>query len=157
MLLRRGFEVLRNMERVQRLSASPGHQTGIRKAYQGDKKAGGHTGNPVHQGRADFQGFANQPGVQLCQAECPAGLEAFGIPTGIRTQSAAKNTGRRPSSRKYGTGTVQPDKRHRSRRAVISGRTLAQTQEKETKKERFRIVVRPFPFKLFMNIKIAGI
>ena len=26
----------------------------------------------------------------------------------------------------------------------LSGRTLAQTQEKETKKERFRIVVRPF-------------
>lgn len=43
-----GFEALRNMERVQRLSASPGHQAGICKAYQGDKKAGGHTGNPVH-------------------------------------------------------------------------------------------------------------
>ena len=27
----------------------------------------------------------------------------------------------------------------------------------ETKEERIRIVVRPFPFKLFMNIKIAGI
>ena len=73
------------MERVQRLSASPGHQAGICKACQGDKKAGGHTGNPVHQGRADLQGFANQPGVQLCQTECPVGLEDFGIPTGIRT------------------------------------------------------------------------
>ena len=29
--------------------------------------------------------------------------------------------------------------------------------EEETKEERIRIVVRPFPFKLFMNIKIAGI
>ena len=38
----------RNMERVQRLSASPGYQAGICKAYPGDKKAGGHTGNPVH-------------------------------------------------------------------------------------------------------------
>ena len=121
------------------------------------KKTGGHTGNPVHQGRADLQGFTDQPGVQLCQAECPAGLEAFGIPTGIRTESAAKDTGQRASSRKYGTGAVQFYKRYRSRRAVTSGRTLAQTQEKETKKERFRIVVRPFPFKLFMNIKIAGI
>ena len=73
------------MERVQRLPASPGHQAGIRKACQGDKKAGRHTGNPVHQGRADLQGFANQPGVQLCQTECPVGLEDFGVPTGIRT------------------------------------------------------------------------
>lgn len=80
-----GFEAFRNMERVQRLSASPGHQAGICKAYPGDKKAGGHTGNPVHQGRTDLQGFTDQPGVQLCQAECPAGLETFGIPTGIRT------------------------------------------------------------------------
>lgn len=65
------------MERVQRLSASPGHQAGICKADQGDKKAGRHTGNPVHQGRADLQGFTDQPGVQLCQTECPAGLEDF--------------------------------------------------------------------------------
>lgn len=49
------------------------------------KKTGGHTGNPVHQGWADLQGFTDQPGVQLCQAECPAGLETFGIPPGIRT------------------------------------------------------------------------
>ena len=145
------------MERVQRLSASPGHQAGICKAYQGDKKAGGHTGNPVHQGGADLQGFTDQQGVQLCQAECPIELEDFGIPTGIRTQGTAKDTGRRLSSRKYGTWTVQSYKRYRSRRAVTSGRTFAQTQEEETKEERFRIVVRPFPFKLFMNIKIAGI
>jgi len=144
------------MERVQRLSASPGHQAGICKAYQGDKKAGGHTGNPVHQGRADLQGFANQPGVQLCQAECLVELEDFGVPTGIRTQGAAKDTGRRPSPRKYGAGIVQSDKRHCSRRAVTPGRTLAQTQEKE-KEERIRAVASPFPFKLFMNIKIAGI
>lgn len=73
------------MERVQRLPASPGYQAGICKTYQRDKKAGGYTGNPVHQGRADLQGFANQPGVQLCQVECPVELEDFGIPTGIRT------------------------------------------------------------------------
>ena len=145
------------MERVQRLPASPGHQAGICKAHQGDKKNGGHTGNPVHQGWTDLQGFANQPGVQLCQAECPIELEPLGIPTGIRTKGAAKDTGRRSSPRKYGTETVQSDKRHRLRRAVTSGRTLAQTQEEETKEERIRIVVRPFPFKLFMNIKIAGI
>ena len=54
------------MEIVQRLPASQGHQAGICKAYQGDKKAGGHTGNSVHQGRADLQGFTDQPGVQLC-------------------------------------------------------------------------------------------
>ncbi len=60
-------------------------KTGICKAYQRDKKAGGHTGNPVHKGRADLQGFTDQPGVQLCQTECPTGLEDFGIPTGIRT------------------------------------------------------------------------
>ena len=144
------------MERVQRLSASPGHQAGICKAYQGDKKAGGHTGNPVHQGRADLQGFANQPGVQLCQTECLVELEALGSPTGIRTEGTTKDTGRRPSPRKYGTGTVQSDKRHRSRRAVTSGRTLAQTQEKE-KEERIRVVACPFSFKLFINIKIAGI
>lgn len=131
------------MERVQRLPASPGYQAGICKTYQGDKKAGGHTRNPVHQGRTNLQGFANQPGVQLCQAECPIELEDFGIPTGIRTQSAAKNTGRRPSSGKYGTWTVQSKKRHRSRRAVTSGRTLAQTQEKE-KEERIRAVACPF-------------
>ena len=144
------------MERVQRLPASPGHQAGICKTYQGDKKAGGHTGNPVHQGRADLQGFTDQPGVQLCQAECPIELEDFGVPTGIRTQGSAKDTERRSSPRKYGAGTVQSDKRHRSRRAVTSGRTLAQTQEKE-KEERIRAVACPFPFKLFMNIKIAGI
>ena len=132
------------MERVQRLSASPGHQAGICKAYQRDKKAGGHTGNPVHQGWADLQGFTNQPGVQLCQTEYFVELEALGSPTGIRTQGTAKDTGRRSSSRKYGTGTVQPDKRHRSRRAVITGRTLAQTQEEETKKERIRAVACSF-------------
>ena len=91
----------------------------------------------------DGQGFTDQPGVQLCQAECPIELEAFGIPTGIRTQGAAKDTGRKPSFRKYGTGTVQSKKRHRSRRAVTSGRTLAQTQEKE-KEERIRAVACPF-------------
>ena len=71
-------------------------------------------------------------------------------------QKVQQDTGQRASSRKYGTWTVQSYKRYRSRRAVTSGRTLAQTQEEATKKERFRIVVRPFPFKLFMNIKIAG-
>lgn len=145
------------MERVQRLSASPGHQIGICKAYKGDKKAGGHTGNPVHQGRADLQGFTDLPGVQLCQTECPAELEAFRIPTGIRRYGAAKDTGRRPSPRKYRTGTVQPGKRHRSRRAVASGRTLAQTQEEETKEERIRAVALLSPSQLFINIKIAGI
>ena len=55
------------------------------KAYPGDKKAGGHTGNPVHQGREDLQGLTDQQGVQLCQTECPVELEDFGIPTGIRT------------------------------------------------------------------------
>ena len=74
-----------------------------------------------------------------------------------KMSATTKDTGRRPSSRKYWTGTVQSDKRYRSRRAVITGRTLAQTQEEETKEERIRIVVRPFPFKLFMNIKITGI
>ena len=59
------------------------------------------------------------------------------------SESAAKNTGRRPSSGKYGTWTVQSKKRHRSRRAVTSGRTLAQTQEKE-KEERIRAVACPF-------------
>ena len=69
----RSFEALQNMERVQRLSDSSRHQAGICKTYQGDKKAGGHTGNPVHQGRADLQGFTNQPGVQLCQTKCQLG------------------------------------------------------------------------------------
>ena len=132
------------MERVQRLPASPGYQAGICKTYQRDKKAGGYTGNPVHQGRADLQGFTNQPGVQLCQTKCPIGLEDFRIPTGIRTEGTTKDTGRRASSRRYGAGTVQPDKRHLSRRAVISGRTLTQTQEEETKEERIWVVASPF-------------
>lgn len=85
------------------------------------KKAGGHTGNPVHQGRTNLQGFTDQPGVQLCQVECQIELENFGIPTGIRTEGTTKDTGRRASSRRYGAGTVQSDKRYRSRRAVASG------------------------------------
>lgn len=29
--------------------------------------------------------LGNQPGIQLCQVECPVELEDFGVPTGIRT------------------------------------------------------------------------
>ena len=78
------------------------------------------------------------------QTKCPIGLEDFRIPTGIRTEGTTKDTGRRASSRRYGAGTVQPDKRHLSRRAVISGRTLTQTQEEETKEERIWVVASPF-------------
>ena len=59
-------------------------------------------------------------------------------------EGTTKDTGRRASSRRYGAGTVQPDKRHLSRRAVISGRTLTQTQEEETKEERIWVVASPF-------------